>query len=102
MFNRLSIRYKLAILLGLSATIGLLISLIIILYATLQEEKTASLQNLHQITNIISENMEAAVAFHDSESADKILLSLRPNTHKINYQGQDIGAISVISDNQAM
>lgn len=81
MFNRLSIRYKLAILLGLSATTGLLLSLVIILYVTLQVEKDASLQSLHQVTSIISENTQAAVAFYDSESANKILQSLGPNVN---------------------
>lgn len=80
-FNRLSIRYKLVVLLGLSTGAGLLLSALLIFYSTWQAEKNSSLATLQQLASIASENMRAALAFHDAESAEKILSSLRAHPH---------------------
>ncbi len=81
MFDRLSIRHKLIVLLGLSAALALLTSSIIAIYSTYVSESKASLRVLHQISAIISENMRAALAFRDSASAKNILAPLHTDPH---------------------
>ena len=55
MFDRISIRYKLIVLLGLSAALALLISSVITIYSTYLSESRSSLRVLHQLTDVISE-----------------------------------------------
>jgi len=81
MFNRIAIRYKLIILLGLSGGFALLISSLIMVYSTYLNQSKSSIQILHQLTDIISENMRAALAFGDANSASNILASLQANPH---------------------
>lgn len=81
MFDRLSIRHKLIVLLGLSAALALLTSSIIAIYSTYVSESKASLRVLHQISAIISENMRAALAFSDSASAKNMLAPLHTDPH---------------------
>ena len=81
MFNRLSIRYKLLVLLGASLGVGLLISSGVALYTTFVAEQQASLRTLRQVTAVTSENMRAALAFRDGRSAQKILHSLQADPH---------------------
>ena len=81
MFDKLSIRNKLIVLLLLSSALGLLGSLGVVLYSTFKAEKETSLQALHQVAGIISENMQAALAFQDAQSANNILESLKTNPH---------------------
>lgn len=81
MFDRLSIRHKLIVLLGLSAALALLTSSIIAIYSTYVSESKASLRVLHQISAIISENMRAALAFSDSNSAKNMLAPLHTDPH---------------------
>lgn len=95
-FDRLSIRYKLAVLLALSLALGLCVSCGVALYSTFAAERQSSLRALHQIAAITSENMGAALAFHDAHSAAKILAPLHTNPH-VRYvfvedeQGQLLG-----------
>ncbi|QIL43262.1 diguanylate cyclase [Acidovorax sp. HDW3] len=79
--DQLSIRYKLVVLLGLSLGLGLLVSSLVALYSTFAAERQSSLRALHQIAAITSENMRAALAFHDAQSADKMLAALHTNPH---------------------
>lgn len=81
MFDRLSIRHKLIVLLGLSAALALLTSSIIAIYSTYVSESKASLRVLRQISAIISENMRAALAFNDSHSAQNMLAPLHTDPH---------------------
>lgn len=81
MFDRLSIRHKLIVLLALSAALALLTSSIIAIYSTYVSESKASLRVLHQISAIISENMRAALAFSDSASAKNMLVPLHTDPH---------------------
>ncbi len=81
MLNRVAIRYKLIILLGLSGGFALLISSLIMMSSMYLKQSKSSLQVLHQLTDVISENMQAALAFDDASSADKILGSLHANPH---------------------
>ena len=83
MFDRLSIRHKLVVLLGLSAAMALLTSSIISIYSTYVSESKASLRVLQQISAIISENMRAALAFHDADSAQNILAPLHTDPHML-------------------
>jgi hypothetical protein len=81
MFDRISIRYKLIVLLGLSAALALLISSAITIYSTYLSESRSSLRVLHRLTDVISENMRAALAFADAGSANTMLASLRADPH---------------------
>lgn len=81
MFDRLSIRHKLIVLLGLSAALALLTSSIIAIYSTYVSESEASLRVLQQISAIVSENMRAALAFSDSASAKNMLAPLHADPH---------------------
>lgn len=81
MFNRLSIRYKLLVLLGASLGVGLLISSAVALYTIFVAEQQASLRTLRQVAAVTSENMRAALAFRDGQSAQKILRSLQADPH---------------------
>ncbi|MCX8017336.1 MAG: hypothetical protein N2690_05485, partial [Rhodocyclaceae bacterium] len=81
MFDRLSIRHKLAVLLGASAALALLISSLITVYSTYVSESQAALRALQQLSRIISENMRAALAFHDPESAANLLAPLKTDPH---------------------
>ncbi|HRH74299.1 MAG TPA: diguanylate cyclase [Zoogloea sp.] len=81
MFDRISIRYKLIVLLGLSAALALLISSAITIYSTYLSESRSSLRVLHQLTDVISENMRAALPFADAGSANTMLASLRADPH---------------------
>lgn len=81
MFDKLSIRYKLLVLLGLSLGVGLCVSAAVALYATFAAERQSSLRALHQIAAITGENMRAALAFHDKQSAAKIFEPLHTNPH---------------------
>ncbi|MCX7725125.1 MAG: diguanylate cyclase [Thermodesulfovibrio sp.] len=81
MLSHLKIKTKLAIFLGLSAALALLISSLITLFTTYIEQKQDSLNFLNQLTNIISENMRAALAFHDRDAVAKLLLPLKVNPH---------------------
>ena len=81
MFDRISIRYKLIVLLGLSAALALLISSAITIYSTYLSESRSSLRVLHQLTDVISENMRAALGFADAGSANTMLASLRADPH---------------------
>jgi len=79
MFNNLSIRLKLIVLLGASAAIALFISSLMTLSSTFITEKEESLRVLQQMAEVSSENLRAAVAFHDDASAQRVLASLRAN-----------------------
>ncbi|MCX8069994.1 MAG: diguanylate cyclase [Thermodesulfovibrionales bacterium] len=79
MFKYISIKSKLIILLSSSAALALIISSTITLYSTFTEQKKQSLMVLHQITDIISENMRAALAFHDDASIMRLLLPFKNN-----------------------
>lgn len=81
MFDKLSIRYKLVVLLGLSLSLGLCVSALVALYSTFIVERQSSLRALHQIAAITSENMRAALAFHDAQSAANMLAPLHTNPH---------------------
>ncbi len=81
LFDQLSIRYKLVVLLGLSLGLGLCVSALVALYSTWVAERQSSLRALHQIAAITSENMRAALAFHDAQSAANILAPLHTNPH---------------------
>ncbi len=80
-FSNLSIRLKLIVLLGASAAIALSISSVMTLYYTFNTQREESLRDLRQISEISSENLTAALAFHDDASAAKTLGSLRINPH---------------------
>jgi len=79
MFNRLSIRLKLVVLLGLSATIALFISSAITLASTVLTQRDESLHALRQLADVSSENLRAALAFHDQASAERLLQPLKAN-----------------------
>jgi diguanylate cyclase (GGDEF)-like protein len=79
MFNNLSIRLKLIVLLGASAAIALFISSLMTLFSTFISEKEESLRVLHQLAEVSSENLRAAVAFHDDASARRVLASMQAN-----------------------
>lgn len=81
MFDRISIRYKLIVLLGLSAALALFISSAFTIYSTYLSESRSSLRVLHQLTDVISENMRAALAFSDADSARAMLASLHADPH---------------------
>ncbi|AGX87326.1 GGDEF domain protein [Candidatus Symbiobacter mobilis CR] len=81
MFHKLSIRFKLVVLLAGSAALALLVSSLITSYTTYVTESRASLRVLQQLTSVISENMRAALAFHDVHSAGNILAPLRVDSH---------------------
>jgi diguanylate cyclase (GGDEF)-like protein len=81
MFDNLSIREKLVVLLGLSAAIALFISSVITLYSTFVSQKEESLRVLRQMADVTSENMRAALAFQDADSARKMLAPLRADPH---------------------
>ena len=81
LFDKLSIRTKLVVLLGLSLGLGLCVSSAVALYSTFAAERHSSLRALHQIAAITSENMRAALAFHDAQSAANILAPLHTNPH---------------------
>jgi len=51
------------------------------LYTTFVAEQQASLRSLRQVTAVTSENMRAALAFRDGQSAQKILRSLQADPH---------------------
>ncbi len=80
-FRNLSIRLKLIVLLGASAAIALLISAVMSLTLTYKTQRDESLRNLHQMANIASENITAALAFRDSASARRMLGALHTNPH---------------------
>ena len=80
-FDRISIRYKLAVLLALSLGLGLCVSCAVALYSTFAAERQSSLRALHQVAAITSENMRAALAFQDAHSASNILVPLHTNPH---------------------
>ena len=81
LFDKLSIRTKLVVLLGLSLGLGLCVSSAVALYSTFAAERQSSLRALHQIAAITSENMRAALAFHDAQSAANMLAPLHTNPH---------------------
>lgn len=81
LFDKLSIRTKLVVLLGLSLGLALCVSSAVALYSTFAAERQSSLRALHQIAAITSENMRAALAFHDAQSAANILAPLHTNPH---------------------
>ncbi len=75
-FRDLSIRYKLTVLLGASAAIALLISVALSLALAFVTQRSESLRHLQQIANIASDNLTAALAFRDGDSAERLLGSL--------------------------
>lgn len=79
MFNKLSIRFKLVVLLGASAAIALLISSVLTLYSTYVTEKAEALRGLRQLGEVSSENLRAALAFRDAGSALRILAPFQAN-----------------------
>lgn len=81
MFNRLSIRLKLVVLLSLSATLALIISSSITLLSTFLAQRDESLRLLTQLADVSSENLRAALAFHDGKSGQRLLLPLQANPH---------------------
>lgn len=89
MFDKLSIRYKLVVLLSLSLGLGLLVSALVALYSTWVAERQSSLRALHQIAAITSENMRAALAFEDRQSAAKLLSPLHTDAHILYAWVQD-------------
>lgn len=80
-FSDLSIRLKLVVLLGASAAIALSISAVMALSHAFITQKDESLQHLRQISDIAGENLTAALAFRDDESAARMLASLHANPH---------------------
>ncbi|MDY0073072.1 MAG: diguanylate cyclase [Thauera sp.] len=89
MFEGLSIRSKLLALLGLSSALALLVFSLVALYSTYVNERAASLRDLHQMADVIAENLRAAVAFHDAASVDKLLAPLKANPHILLAQVRD-------------
>lgn len=79
LFNNLSIRLKLIVLLGASAAIALFISSVMTLFSTFITEKQESLRVLQQLAEVSSENLRAALAFHDDASAQRMLAPLQAN-----------------------
>lgn len=75
-FDRLSIRYKLIVLLCFSSALALVVSLATAFYAAYVVETAAAQRALRQTADLISENMRAALDFHDAESAKNILAAL--------------------------
>ncbi len=78
-FNNLSIRFKLVVLLGASAALALFISSVLTLYSIYTSEKEDALRGLRQLAGVSSENLRAALAFHDAGSARRILAPLQEN-----------------------
>jgi len=81
MFHRLSIRFKLAVLLSLCAGAALLISSAVTLASNYLSQRDASLRQLVQLAAVSSDNLRAALAFHDAASAQRLLQPLRANPH---------------------
>ena len=81
LFNRLSIRYKLTVLMGGGSVAGLLFSGILLFSLVLAAERDASIRTLHQLAGMAAENLRAALAFDDSESASSMLAALRSHPH---------------------
>ena len=75
-FKNHSIRIKLVVLLGFSAAMAILITSLIMGPYTAYTKKEESLKALEQLSLISSENLRAAVAFMDQQSADKMLSHL--------------------------
>ncbi len=106
MFNSLSIRHKLAVLLGLSAGLGLAISSAITLYSTYIGESQSALRLLRQLAGVTSENMRAALAFRDERSAQTMLDALKTNPNilfasVLDEDGQLLGHYRAASHSEA-
>lgn len=80
----LSIRYKLVLLLSLSALVAILLSSIAIFFYALEKKQTQNINNLAQLTEILAENLTAPIEFDDDASAATLLKSLKLNQ---NIQG---------------
>lgn len=78
-FKDLQIRVKLIVLLGASAAIALSISALMSITLTFVTQRSESMRNLHQLSDIASENLTAALAFNDNVSAKRMLDALRAN-----------------------
>lgn len=76
LFNRLSIRYKLTVLMGGGSVAALLLSGTLLFFLTWAAEREASIRTLHQLAALAAENMRAAMAFDDSDSAASMLAAL--------------------------
>lgn len=100
MFDRLSIRHKLIILLSLSAALALLISAMINVYVGYRQARQDALRVLQQMSVVLAENMQAALAFDDAESARKMLEPLQADKHILfaevrNTAGKVLGSYRV-------
>jgi len=80
-FQHLSIRYKLLVLLVSSVALALFISSCLVIAYTQKTQYTHSLNDIEQYTNVMSTNIQASVLFRDEISAKKILSSFENNSH---------------------
>lgn len=97
LFNRLSIRNKLALLMGGGSIVALLLCGSLLFSLEWMVERGASIRTLHQLAGMASENLRAALAFDDNESASKTLAALRSHPHVLlalveNEQGSLLGS----------
>ena len=74
-----SIRHKLVFLLSFSAVLAIFLSSASIFIYTLNSEKTQSVNNLVQLSNIVAKNLMAPIEFDDELSAENLLKSLKLN-----------------------
>lgn len=81
LFNRLSIRYKLTVLMGGGSVAALLLSGTLLFSLTWMAERDESIRTLHQLAGMAAENLRAALAFNDGESASNMLAALRSHPH---------------------
>jgi serine phosphatase RsbU (regulator of sigma subunit) len=79
MFNNISIKVKLVLLLSFSAAMALFIALLASAYTTAVSERDEYVRSLQQLANITSENVQAALTFDDDISATKMLSYLKVN-----------------------
>src|SRR5690242_10260427 len=73
----LSIRRKLALLVLLSSTFGLVFAAIPLVGYTWAKAREASLHDLDSVTRITADNASAALAFSDTRTAGQLLAALR-------------------------
>lgn len=97
LFNRLSIRNKLTLLMGGGSVAALLLCGSLLFSLEWMVERGASIRTLHQLAGMASENLRAALAFDDAESASSTLAALRSHPHILlalveNEQGDLLGS----------
>lgn len=80
-FQHLSIRHKLLVLLVSSVALALFISSCLVIFYTHKTQQAHSLNDIEQYTNVMSTNIQASVLFRDEISAQKMLSSFENNPH---------------------